>query len=88
MILIQILTTLLYLCVFSLEGWENVLFELRSERVKRIAGFTSKCYHHTKVSFEMFHKFYAFLLFLPEFNVAIAAGSDKEVGSVGESIDS
>ena len=30
MILIQILTTL---CIFSLEGWENVLFELRSERV-------------------------------------------------------
>ena len=31
MILIQILTTL---CIFSLRGWENVLFELRSERVK------------------------------------------------------
>ena len=30
MILIQILTTL---CIFSLEGWENVLFELRTERV-------------------------------------------------------
>ena len=30
MILIQILTTL---CIFSLEGWENVLFKLRSERV-------------------------------------------------------
>ena len=22
-----------YLCIFSLEGWENVLFELRSGRV-------------------------------------------------------
>ena len=30
-----------YLCIFSLGGWENVLFELRSERVK-----TSSCVTH------------------------------------------
>ena len=39
MILIQILTTL---CIFSLEGWENVLFELRSERVNSLMSIKDK----------------------------------------------
>ena len=35
--------SLSYVCIFSLEGWENVLFELRSERVKWLLGFLIWC---------------------------------------------
>ena len=31
-----------HLCIFSLKGWENVLFELRSKRVKRNVQYVSE----------------------------------------------
>ena len=77
-----------YLCIFSLGGWENVLFELRSERVK-----TSSCVTHLYTVYYAGHCMDTYCCTLPKDTISWEDGTfllqtqDHVINGVARGVD-